>query len=507
MNKELELLFENEHRDCKPWIRGKIPKHYKRLSVSDKEANRLARLGAVKIGAYFSGLRLFYSQAMIAGAILSGDYDEIIAVTPSQYGKTFVLGHVALISAYEGEKYYIAGAAANVTQMIMTNVISATQEAAPEVRNGLLNKRDEIDRLATSLSKTRLAFASAGFIEAITLGDTYTDNVGSNKAIGRAGNFMIDEAALVSEDAFSELGRREFAKIDGTVYKSVMISNPHKTGFFYDKLTQENPSKRTFILWMDALTAVEEQRFTKELVFNSDFAKNKSTLRRYLLCVLDADGDGMFQPPKTYEIPHEGDYTQYFLGVDAAYKGKDNICISLCSVDDTTRIEEVATIRKDHWIDGVTSEDIINDIVKIANKFHVACICVDVGQGIWLVEGLAKRGLNVYGINFAQKPTPERVRARHYSATNALNKRAEMHLDLQNLIDDGAILFSKQAYNSVKDTLPFVTSSRKSNGKIEIVKKTEIKAQLGRSPDELDAIILSIHAAILFLGSSLQAIV
>ena len=503
---ELELLFQNRNYDLEPWIIGKIPKHLKRCSVTEKEGLRLARLGAKTMYAAF-GIKLFYCQAMIVGAILDDRYDEIVVVSPSQYGKSYILGHAGLYRAYTGCKQYVAGAAANVTGIIMGQVINATQEAAPEIRNALMVRKDEFDRLTSSLSKQRLAFSSGGFVEAITLGDTYNDNLVANKAIGRAGDYIVDEAALVSDQAFVEMGRREFARVDGKKYKMIMISNPHKPGIFYDKLTQEKPSKSTFILWMDALTAVEEERFDEETVFHSDFARNKSTLRRYLLCVLDTEGGGMFDVPKVYAGHYEGEYAQYFMGVDSAYKGKDNIEVALTAVGDgMLHVDSVTKIVKTNWVDGKTFEDIIRTIARMARIAGVALACVDVGWGVWLVEGLKRHGINAIGINFNESPTKERIRARHYAATNAQNKRAELHLDLQDLIESGLVSISEDVYALIKDTLPFVTCERKTNGKIQVIPKPQIKSMIGRSPDELDAVLLSIQAAIRFLGESVYAI-
>ena len=499
-NRELETLFENQTFDLDPWLIGKIPKHYKRCSVDEKEAMRLAKMGA-SIMATAYGVKLFFSQAMIAGAIIDEKYDEIIVVSPSQYGKSWLMGHVGLYRAYRGARQYIAGAAANVTQMIMGQTITATQEASAEIKNALMVKANEIDRLSSSISKQRLAFSTGGFVEAITLGDTYNDNLSANKAVGRAGDFMIDEAALVSDEAFVEMGRREFAKIDGTKYKSIMISNPHKPGFFYDKLTQSDPSERTFILWMDALTAVEEERFSKETVFDSDFARNKSSMRRYLLCTLDQDGGGMFDVPPVHETPFENPSAMNFLGIDSAYKGKDNLCVARVEVDrQGVRVEEIYTADTRNWIEGVTSEDIIRNITAIDRKYHVANVCVDTGSGIWLNEGLIKNRVNSHGVNFAERPTPHRVKNRNYCAVNALNKRAEMYLDLADLIEHNAISFSRQAYNKVKQALPYVNAERKSNGKIKINDKDEIKAIINKSPDELDAVVLAVHAMIQYLG-------
>lgn len=506
---ELELLFQDQHIGCDPWIIGRIPKHFKRLSVDMDDAIRLAKFGQQKMGAAF-GMKLFFCQAMIAGAVLSSRFDEIVVVTPSQYGKTYLMGRLAVYRAYKNARQYVAGAQGNVTQMIMSQAISAISEADESIKNALLVKTSELDRLSTSISKQRLAFSTGGYVEAITLGDTYQDNIMSNKAVGRAGDFFIDEAAMVSDDAFAEMGRREFAKIDGSKYKMVMISNPHKPGVFYNKLTQTTVPKRTFILWMDALTAVEEERFTKEMVFESEFAKHRSTLRRYLLCVLDNDGEGAFAVPEVYrQLPEDG-YMQYFMGVDSAYKGKDNIEVCITAVGcGKIHVDQIISISKPkgkEWLEGRTSEDIIRKIARIARMNGVACACIDVGWGVWLSEGLNRYGVNAIGVNFAEAPQKERIRARHYSATNAMNKRAEMHLDFQDLSDNGVLAVSEDVYETIKDIMPYITMERKSNGKILVRPKSEIKVILGRSPDEWDSVLLSVQAAIRFMGESVYAI-
>lgn len=507
-SKELELLFENQTYDCKKFYgQGFVPMHYKRMTCSKEEADALAKLGFLTIGKYFEE-SLFYTQAVIAGAVFSDKYDNIVVVTPSTYGKSWLMGRIAVIMAYEGNPTYIAHANGDGTKIIMGHVVSCLQSAHEDVRNALLNKKDQLERLATSVSKVRVAFSNGGFAESVTLGDTYLDNVSQNKAVGKPGNYIVDEAALVSDQAFSELGRSDFARIDGKKYKKVMISNPHNPGYFYDKLTQEHPNKRTLILWLDALTAVEEGRITKEGVFESDFANHKDTLQRYLLCVLPNDSDAMYTMPPVYKAPYEGDYVQYFLGVDAAYKGKDNIELCLTAVGGGKfHIEEVFSIRKPNmWIEGVTSEDIIKQVARYALVNSVGLCLVDTGWGTWLVEGLKRYGINARGVGFNERPTPDRVKARNYCATNAANKRAEMHLDFQDLTDGGRLEVSEQVYKEIRETLPYITSERKSSGKIQIRPKSEIKALIGHSPDAFDAVILSLHAAIQFYGDSNYAI-
>ena len=259
---------------------------------------------------------------------------------------------------------------------------------------------------------------------------------------------------------------------------------------------------------MDALTAVEEERLTREKVFKGTFAKHRSTLRRYLLCILDDDGEGMFSMPDVYEAPYQGDYVQYFMGIDSAYKGKDNIEVTISAVGGgKIHIEKTQKIVKKRWIEGKTPKDIINQITRIAREYDVTLACIDVGWGVWLTEGLRDKHINVMGINFGSAPTKSRVRNKEYSATNAANKRAEMHLDFQDLSDNGVLMVSDEVKDAIKDTLPYIASERKANGKIQIRPKEEIKAIIGRSPDEFDSVLLSVHAVILFFENTAFAII
>lgn len=508
-NKELESLFANQTYDLPRWIgRGFVPSHYKRLSVDRKEANRLAKIGFVQIAKYYEE-STFYTQSLIAGAVFSGNYDKITVVTPSAYGKSWLMGRIGNIMAYEGEPTYIVAATQDGTKMIMGHVGASLQTIAPEVRNALLNKKDQIERLTTSLSKQKIAFANGGFVEPITTGDTYDENIAQNKVVGKPGNYIIDEAALVSEQSFGELGRAEFARVDGTNYKRVMISNPHQPGFFYTELTKpaEEIRPREIVIWMDALTAVEEGRLTREKVFYGEFSKHRSTLRRYLLCILDDEGEGMFSMPDIYQAPYKGEYTQYFMGVDSAYKGKDNIEVTITAVGSGKMwCEKTTKIIKKHWIEGKTTKDIIKQVVRIAREYDISLACVDVGWGVWLTEGLRDYKIPVVGINFGAAPTKERVKNKEYCATNAANKRAEMHLDFQDLVDNDVLMVSEEVGEAIKDTLPYITSERRANGKIQIRPKEEIKAIIGKSPDEFDSVLLSIHAAVLFYENTTFAI-
>lgn len=499
MHSDLEALFSMRTYDLKVWANGKIPNHYKRLSIDMKKAEEYAIEGYSKVWGYF-GVKLYFTQALIAGAILSGDFAYLTIVTPSQYGKSWLMGMIADIVAYKGEKVYVAGGTGDGSDIIMDYALSHLGDATEEITSELLNKKTEIERVRTSLSKTKIAFKNGGHVEAKSLGDTYKGLIG-NKLIGRGGNYIIDEAANITGETLSELGRSEFAKRDGRSYWTCMISNPHQPGEFWDDLTQDNPPDNHLIIWMDALTAVEEEVWTVERVASSKFAKRKDTRDRYLLCVLPEAGEAFIQPPKVIEKYDPTGYETHFLGVDAAYTGADDISVAhLMATEDNNFIcDGIHAMEKGDWVLGETSERIIDDIAKIARYYAVGMVCVDTGQGIWIAEGLANRGIPVRQVNFGSAPNKIRAKKQHYAATNANNKRAELHLDVQSLTEEGRLYVTEDVMEQIKPTLPLITAKRLTNGKILIRPKPEIKSMLGNSPDSFDALMLAIQAMIIYL--------
>ncbi|WP_461731548.1 hypothetical protein [Enterococcus sp. LJL128] len=499
--KVIELLDSATPSDqLEPWLVGRIPQHYRRISIERDEQIRLARIGASQSLAFF-GSKPYFTQAMLIGAV-QGGYSTIKVVTPSQYGKSYTCGQIALLRANEGNPVRVAGNDAQVTEIIMKYVADHLQHADISIRVKMMEPADKVERLQMGMSKKKIALKGGGMIEAISLGGAFNDTLRSNAAIGRGGDYIVDEAALVPDAVYAEMGRREFSSEDGKKLLSFEISNPHRKGRFYDSITADDVPEDTLIVWMDARTALEEGRYkSKEQIINSEFFKEESTAKRYLLCELDDYADkSLFNEIVVNDGPIHPD-TIFFLGIDSAHKGKDNIDVVLSGLEPSgmVRVLDFAVIDKSDWIDGVTSFKVIDDIMKLVTRFDVKKICVDIGFGIWLVEGLAKKLGNkrVQGINFGEGTTKTRKELNHFAAVRGFNKRAEMHVDLQQLISSLDISFTSKMKDALEEQMNYVQSLIKSNGKIAIISKDEIKKLLGKSPDELDAVLLSVHAILL----------
>ena len=125
-------------RDNLPdWMgQGKIPHHYKRMTVYPEKAMELAIMGQMEVNTYF-GDKLYFTQALIAGAILSGEYHRIILCLSSQYGKSWLLGRLAVIKAHRGDTEYVAGGRKNTTEIIMRHMLNALQQMPDEIQRQL----------------------------------------------------------------------------------------------------------------------------------------------------------------------------------------------------------------------------------------------------------------------------------------------------------------------------------------------------------------------------------
>lgn len=494
------------------WVRGYVPEHYKRLNIDMKEAYRLAKIGAKESLLCFNTTP-FFTQAMLLGAVVDGSYNKVVVVTPSQYGKSWICGQIAIWLAFNERKVRLAGGDESTTEIIMTNVMGHMQHAHQEIKNKVLEYKDKVEKLQTSVSKKKLTFTGGGMIETITLGANVDDPMRFNKAIGRGGDYIIDECAMIPSDALAETGRREFSNKDGKKNLLFMISNPHKVGYFYNQLTDEEPEDDVLIVWMDVRTSLEEGNIPDvKRVLKSDFFKNDSTCQRYFLCELEEYSDySMFKPMKLrdfgenlYDIFREEQFT-FFLGVDSAYKGKDNIdiCLSAMNKHGKVFVLDIQQIEKTGWEDGKTSEYVVKQILKVVEQFRVKYICVDVGYGVYIIENLAKYSdiydFHVRGVNFGGGTTKERKKAKHFSAEYGANMRAELHLDLQSLMDTDKIFFTTRVSKMLEPQMAQVRSYIKgSNNKTAIMSKHLIAKKIGHSPDELDATLLSIHAMLLY---------
>ena len=522
-NKEkLSILLDTvtPQEELKDAVKGKIPKHFKRNSIREREGFEKEleyyKLGFTTALSEFN-IELWWSQAVQFGAFLSGKYKTGYCVATPRYGKSFLCGIMANHFAYEGENCYAVGSTQEYSGIIIQHAREILVKSHPEVKEMLTFGDSDISSVDKRLKRGLSSFSSEGFsfrnggkLEGLSAGSNFTDP-SKIHVIGRGGNMFGDEASDISPIALGHMGRREFESDDGRKLIMYLISNPRSLNNFFDFMTKEDLADDEFVMWLDVVTAIEEGsiKYTKEELMRSQFTITEDSIRENLLCEFPTERSNFFEasPDILDSFDANGKNLDYFIGVDSAYKGSDSIQVTVSVVDESNHATVLDTkdIKPKEWIDGITAIDIVNKIVTLANRLNAKGIAIDAGGGAHIVQPLKMRRLSgqlkcpVYDINFGGKATEIKKLAKEPSAEYAFNRRAEMHLMLRGMMEAQRVSFVRKVWDLISREMAFVSEIQKPEDRlVKIRPKSEIKKLLQRSPDELDSVILSLHCAELY---------
>ena len=522
-NKEkLSILLDTvtPQEELKDAVKGKIPKHFKRNSIREREGFEKEleyyKLGFTTALSEFN-IELWWSQAVQFGAFLSGKYKTGYCVATPRYGKSFLCGIMANHFAYEGENCYAVGSTQEFSGIIIQYAREILVKSHPEVKEMLTFGDSDISAVDKRLKRGLSSFSSEGFsfrnggkLEGLSAGSNFTDP-SKIHVIGRGGNMFGDEASDISPIALGHMGRREFESDDGRKLIMYLISNPRSLNNFFDFMTKEDLADDEFIMWLDVVTAIEEGsiKYTKEELMRSQFTITEDSIRENLLCEFPTERSNFFEasPDILDSFDANGKNLDYFIGVDSAYKGSDSIQVTVSVVDESNHATVLDTkdIKPKEWIDGITAIDIVNKIVTLANRLNAKGIAIDAGGGAHIVQPLKMRRLSgqlkcpVYDINFGGKVTEIKKLAKEPSAEYAFNRRAEMHLMLRGMMEAQRVSFVRKVWDLISREMAFVSEIQKPEDRlVKIRPKSEIKKLLQRSPDELDSVMLSLHCAELY---------
>lgn len=522
-NKEkLSILLDTvtPQEELKDAVKGKIPKHFKRNSIREREGFEKEleyyKLGFTTALSEFN-IELWWSQAVQFGAFLSGKYKTGYCVATPRYGKSFLCGIMANHFAYEGENCYAVGSTQEYSGIIIQHAREILVKSHPEVKEMLTFGDSDISSVDKRLKRGLSSFSSEGFsfrnggkLEGLSAGSNFTDP-SKIHVIGRGGNMFGDEASDISPIALGHMGRREFESDDGRKLIMYLISNPRSLNNFFDFMTKEDLADDEFIMWLDVVTAIEEGsiKYTKEELMRSQFTITEDSIRENLLCEFPTERSNFFEasPDILDSFDANGKNLDYFIGVDSAYKGSDSIQVTVSVVDEKNHsyVLDTKDIKPKEWIDGITAIDIVNKIVTLANRLNAKGIAIDAGGGAHIVQPLKMRRLSgqlkcpVYDINFGGKATEIKKLAKEPSAEYAFNRRAEMHLMLRGMMEAQRVSFVRKVWDLISREMAFVSEIQKPEDRlVKIRPKSEIKKLLQRSPDELDSVMLSLHCAELY---------
>lgn len=513
------------------WVYGRIPdlSDYRKLSVDNfDEALKLARLGqemAAGIIPRHKGkpLAMTFTQSLIIGAAtidrphasalgLNFDkYRSVLMVTPSRYGKSF-LNAIALIimAGAGGKECQIGGATQDKAGIIQSKIVQLLPDAIPEIQNGLMVGDDDeavnkkIARMSTQVSKQALMWRNGGSIKSFSTNEgNQSADVQAAGAIGIGGDYAVfDEVQLLSPIGFRTASR---FMMEGPDTKRFCVGNPQINGHFKDLYDDPN----TFVIHINDITAIVEGRMTREGFNLTGIPTYSNEYRAFIETEFPDENSGtrffstMPQVWDKAKLPEPVSKT-YYMGIDSAYKGADGIVVSIMSLNIAPDGKKWCAIEKQFdakqrftkWTDSTTL-DISLDILKVWDEYDIQAGCIDIGYGIHIYEKMLQLypNLPLEAINFSSKPTEWRMES-EYNAKFAMNKRAEMHLDMKDLCENQLLYIAPDNYDEALREIREVGNSPESS-KVKIEPKKNIKARIGRSPDFLDSACLAIHAMVL----------
>ena len=520
-NEHLRNLAEYEEQFDTKWIgAGNLPNfdHYKMLTIKGNEAIELANYGYLEAKTLFN-IELYFTQALMVGTAIVGRKSKFFVVTPAQMGKTFA-GAIAAVylAAIEGEKFYFGAYKELLTHNLMGEVNNALQNASDVILSKLENTK------ATQKRKTRVKdaenkkrFTSGGLIECISLGGKFA-KVDSSSAKGKGGNYIIDESSTLPDENWEVAAGR----VDSNVRKNGLpcvrleFSNPDNENHFYQELNVEPMPDTHMRIWCDIRVRIEEGRDTqalsKEEIFGHATFRVDTAIKHNFLCEFNTiSKESFFQEDLILE-ERKLEKGRYFIGVDPAEKGADSYNASLIEMkeDGTLHVAETFDLKPEgDWDDVKTPDLIFIKVLRLIEEFNALYVCIDKGYGELLsyrLKNYAKKSnIIVETVHSGARPCKSRVALGYKSSLESVYIRDELHYILKDFLSNRRITFSPKVAEKIEPQLRVIRTAQSSTtNKLKIESKKDIRRRSGRSPDDVDSIMLGIYAAVRYIQLSVR---
>lgn len=166
------------------------------------------------------------------------------------------------------------------------------------------------------------------------------------------------------------------------------------------------------------------------------------------------------------------------MAVDLAGQGGDNCVATLVESIDTSHFATCACVKWNEPDTDITKGKIIN----LYSEWKPDLLILD-------ADGLG------YPIYVSVKSAIDKAIAFHGQGQsrrlNAVNQRTDGYLTLKEFIDNGLI---EIPYDDTRAQIEATKKVYKPNGQIAIVKKDELKKEIGHSPDEADSLMMCVYA-------------
>lgn len=296
--------------------------------------------------------------------------------------------------------------------------------------------------------------------------------------------YLVDEASGVPDEIFNT-GE---GALTGDNYLFVMISNPTRlNGYFYESHNSDKESWQNFSFNAEESPIVNE-RYVQRIIDKHGLNSDEYRVRvKGDFPKEDAVDDQNYSPlfleqdtRTTQDSPFVGARR---LGVDPAGEGDDTTAWVL---RDNFKAKVVAREKNSN------PKSIAEKTVQLLNIYEVDPLNIIVdnfGEGANVAQELALAGFRVHAINVGD--TVEKREEEYAKATGDkiyINVRAKSYHALKKWLRSGGELVEDKCW---KEQMRAIRTRTELSGRLKIMSKREMRKNGFRSPNELDALMLT----------------
>lgn len=443
------------------------------------------------------------AQADIFAAIVSDipEFKRLVIMGYSQFGKSEIVAMALIWLACpavndKSVKIPIITPTGEKSQIIMDYILTHIRDQKM-FTYGLLNV-EAIDRLKVQTRKDKLVWSNNSEIRTLSA-NVKQREAKSSGLMGFGGDIIIvDEATDIPDSNFAKVLRMLAGQPEHS--KMVKIFNPTEKNHAYKSYLDPKYLK----IIVDYEDGIRQGRLTPELIDEFKESMPSQDFQVLYECKFpDVSDRYLVNRDQVLAVSKQPSYdtdTVGYAGLDTAWKGKDDILLTILKGKNFTIQKK---LKPKDWTND-TADEIAQEVISLCIASNVKTICIDAtGNGALLYTAISKENakqhnkhfnIEVVEINFAEKPTLERVESDDPIATKCLNKRAEMFMDFRKAIIDREVYIPLEF--GIIDEITRMEYEFQL-GKYKIEPKDKISALLGHSPDRTDSVVLAYHAKIL----------
>lgn len=417
-------------------------------------------------------VKLTWHQKLLYYTIVKRIPDRNHIITYTRFGKSWAISLGLLIRAVtHQEKWAIVAPSTSKAMIIMRYVIEHCYDN-PDIRDQLDMKKGAKDRLRREVSKKRITFKNGGEIYVLSADARNKDAAGEALMGFGSPNLILDESSLIDDDIYAKAKRMLGDQKNNFLLE---IGNPFRRNHFY----KASKDPRYNHIKVDWKIGVKEGRTSKEhinemrdeadfdILYNCNFPDEEEV----------RDGWSLLYPEKTLDDAQIKENPNSFgerrLGVDLGAGGDYSVWV--LRTNDYARVLAKTQTKDTMAAIGITR--------KLMDKHGVEeqnCFIDATGLGKGILDRFHEQGINIEGINFASKALDQE---------RFINIRAEAYNRGAKWLKQGGKLEEHPDWSE----LVHMRYKTRSNGKIQIVSKQQLRKWNIHSPDVADAYILT-HA-------------